>query len=57
MAFAFRVVKMARFGLVIIVGRIFAGFDVFDGIVETFGNLLKVFLIEENLVLLVEEAI
>ena len=56
MAFAFRMVVMARFRLVIIVSRIFAGFDVFDGIVESFGDLLKIFLILLNLLLLVEEA-
>ena len=52
-AFAFRVVVVARLGLVVIVGRILTRLDVFDGIVEAFGNFLKIFLVKKDLVLFV----
>ena len=56
-ALAFRVFKAARLGLVVIVGRVLTRFNVFDGIGQALGDFLEIFLVEENLVLLIEEAV
>ena len=57
MAFAFRIIEVAGLRLVVIVGRVFARFDVIDGIVQALRDFLKVFLVEEDLVFLVEETV
>ena len=51
------VLVVARCRLVVVVGGQFTRFHEVDGIVEALGNLLEVFLVEENLVLLVEELV